>query len=104
MKSEEDQKTIQQEAEAADSKSEELNEKELAQVAGGMGKKQENPDELWFESLNGDSCGEKSFLPVRKVLADRIHIEPFGGRPSDTSAFPFFEFLSCRFYAFPLKD
>ena len=47
--------------------------------------------ELYFESINGDSCGENSFLPVKKVLSDRIHIEPFGGRPSDTSAFPFFE-------------
>lgn len=47
--------------------------------------------EVYFESINGDSCGEQSFLPVRKVLSDRIHLEPFGGRPSDTSAFPFFE-------------
>ena len=44
-----------------------------------------------FETLDGDSCGEKSFLPITAALSDgdAVVSEPTGGRSSDTSAFPY---------------
>lgn len=48
-----------------------------------------------LETLTGDDCGEKSFLPVREVIADgsRYHAEPYGGRSSNTTAFPYFDLI-----------
>lgn len=50
-------------------------------------------ESLIFESLNGDSCGGESFLPVREELTGKqlFHLEPAGGRPSNTTAFPYFD-------------
>ena len=47
---------------------------------------------LWH-SLSGDSCGEKSFMPLTKTIAcgECHHVEPFGGRSSNTSGFPYFD-------------
>ena len=46
-----------------------------------------------WESLKGDSCGSESFNPLKKSFAvgDTLRVEPRGGRPSDTCAFPFFD-------------
>jgi alpha-galactosidase len=42
--------------------------------------------------LNGDSCDERSFMPFDTPLdaGKTISMAPRGGRPSNTSAFPFF--------------
>ncbi len=50
---------------------------------------------IW-RSFTGDSCGEKSFQPIEKTFidGDLLHLEPTGGRSSNTSAFPFFD-LTC---------
>ena len=44
--------------------------------------------------LHGDTCSEGSFMPYDTELAPggRIDMAPQGGRPSNTSAFPFFNF------------
>ena len=44
--------------------------------------------------LNGDACGETSFQPYDTILkpGDKIEMAPTGGRPSNTTAFPFFNF------------
>lgn len=47
-----------------------------------------------FHSLLGDSCGAQSFLPLDFPLTEEYHMEPFGGRSSNTSAFPFFDLTS----------
>lgn len=47
-----------------------------------------------FHGLQGDSCGAQSFLPLNFPLSKRYHMEPFGGRSSNTSAFPFFDLTS----------
>ncbi len=47
-----------------------------------------------FHGLQGDSCGGASFLPLDFPLPKRYHMEPVGGRSSNTSAFPFFD-LAC---------
>ncbi len=41
--------------------------------------------------LEGDSCGERSFMPFDTALeaGKEIHMAPSGGRPSNTTAFPF---------------
>ncbi len=46
-----------------------------------------------YESLNGDSCGADSFMPVKRSLVpgEKLGITPKGGRSSDTTAFPFFD-------------
>ena len=44
-----------------------------------------------FHGLLGDSCGAQSFLPLDFPLSEEYHMEPFGGRSSNTSAFPFFD-------------
>ena len=43
--------------------------------------------------MRGDSCGGDSFLPVCEELSGRqsFHLEPAGGRPSNTTAFPYFD-------------
>lgn len=49
-----------------------------------------------WRSFKGDSCGENSFNPLERWLGEgsALHIEPDGGRSSDTSGFPFFD-LEC---------
>lgn len=49
-----------------------------------------------WRSFSGDSCGEKSFNPAEKMLqcGESLHLEPTGGRSSNTTAFPFFD-VSC---------
>jgi len=44
--------------------------------------------------LEGDACGERSFLPVEERLeaGRNLRMAPTGGRPSSISAFPFFNF------------
>lgn len=51
-------------------------------------------DGFIWRGLNGDSCDGNSFLPQEKGLAPGMSftIEPAGGRSSNTSAFPFFNF------------
>lgn len=46
-----------------------------------------------YESLSGDSCGAESFRPVRRELraGGVLHVEPSGGRSSNTTAFPYFD-------------
>jgi alpha-galactosidase len=45
-----------------------------------------------LHQLNGDSCDERSFMPFDTPLdsGKSISMAPTGGRPSNTSAFPFF--------------
>ena len=45
------------------------------------------------ESLYGDDCSARSFLPRAERLqnGDSLTMEPKGGRPADTDAFPFFD-------------
>ncbi len=44
--------------------------------------------------LEGDACGDRSFFPVDGVLegGKTIRMAPTAGRPSNTTAFPFFNF------------
>ena len=44
--------------------------------------------------LKGDACGETSFQPYETALKpdEKIEMAPSGGRPSNTTAFPFFNF------------
>ncbi len=44
--------------------------------------------------LNGDNCNEQSFLPTETPLSagQNIGMAPCGGRPSNATAFPFFNF------------
>ena len=52
-------------------------------------------DGVEFESLNGDQCDSKSFMPIKKqlLLGEELNVAPYEGRSSD-SAFPFFEIHS----------
>ena len=47
-----------------------------------------------FNSLRGDDNSKESFLPTHKLLktGDTLTLEPTGGRSSNTTAFPFFDF------------
>ena len=47
---------------------------------------------LVIHQIEGDACGERSFTPFRTSLAagQSHRLAPAGGRPSNTSAFPFF--------------
>lgn len=47
-----------------------------------------------LHQLNGDACGETTFLPKEDSITggQNIHRAPTGGRPSSISAFPFFNF------------
>ncbi len=49
---------------------------------------------IW-NGIAGDSCAGDSFLPQSKVLknGDCHHLAPTDGRPSNISAFPFFDFV-----------
>ena len=49
--------------------------------------------EITWRSLKGDSCAGESFMPLEEVLkcGDKKHIEPYGGRSSNTTGFPFFD-------------
>lgn len=44
--------------------------------------------------LQGDACGESSFAPYDTIISpgDKIDMAPVGGRSSNTTAFPFFNF------------
>lgn len=44
--------------------------------------------------LHGDACGESSFEPYDTLIktGDKLGMAPAGGRPSNTTAFPFFNF------------
>lgn len=46
-----------------------------------------------LHTLRGDNCSRDSFMPVEKTFAvgDTHVMAPTGGRPSNTSAFPFFD-------------
>lgn len=46
-----------------------------------------------FESIRGDVCGAESYLPVKQTLlpGEKLHLEPYGGRSSNITAFPFFD-------------
>ena len=48
---------------------------------------------LRFGTLTGDSNDGKSFRPADRVLnpGDTVVREPFGARPSNTTAFPYFD-------------
>ncbi len=50
-------------------------------------------DEIVWRSLRGDSCAGESFMPLEKTLnsGDTHHVEPYGGRSSNTTGFPFFD-------------
>lgn len=56
----------------------------------------EGGEPLIFESLKGDDCGGESFMPVHEELSgdQPFHREPTGGRPSNTTAFPYFDLRS----------
>ena len=45
-----------------------------------------------LHQLEGDACGDRSFKPIDTALAvgKSIRLAPSGGRPSNSSAFPFF--------------
>ncbi|MBI2435429.1 MAG: NPCBM/NEW2 domain-containing protein, partial [Candidatus Hydrogenedentes bacterium] len=47
-----------------------------------------------LHELNGDACGENTFLPKTTSLyaSEKLHLAPTGGRSSSISAFPFFNF------------
>lgn len=49
--------------------------------------------EVIWRSLRGDSCAGESFMPLKEVLhcGDQKHVEPHGGRSSNTTGFPFFD-------------
>ena len=49
--------------------------------------------EIVWRSLRGDSCAGESFMPLEEVLrcGDTKHVEPYGGRSSNTTGFPFFD-------------
>lgn len=49
-------------------------------------------DAVW-RGLLGDSCDGDSFMPVEKRLGEgeEHYVTPSGGRPSNTTAFPFFD-------------
>ena len=44
-----------------------------------------------YHSLQGDSRGAESFLPVDLVLTQHYHEQPTGGRSSNTTGFPYFD-------------
>ena len=44
-----------------------------------------------YHTLVGDDCGAESFMPVSIELNAPYHEEPFGGRSSSTTGFPFFD-------------
>ena len=44
-----------------------------------------------YHSLQGDSKGAESFMPIDFQLSDNYHEEPFGGRSSNTTGFPYFD-------------
>ncbi len=48
---------------------------------------------LLVHRLEGDACGEQSFLPTITLLGpgEKLHMAPTGGRPSSISAVPFFD-------------
>lgn len=50
-------------------------------------------DKLHFHGLTGDCCGTESYNTLDFDLSDgeARHMEPKGGRSSDTTAFPFFD-------------
>jgi len=45
-----------------------------------------------YHTLTGDSCGASSFMPIDLKLETDYHEEPSGGRPSNTTGFPYFDF------------
>ena len=49
--------------------------------------------EIVWRSLKGDSCAGESFMPLGETLrsGDKKHVEPHGGRSSNTTGFPFFD-------------
>lgn len=44
-----------------------------------------------YHSLQGDSKGAESFLPIDFTLTENYHEEPLGGRSSNTTGFPYFD-------------
>lgn len=44
-----------------------------------------------YHTLSGDSCGEVSFMPIEFRLEEAYHEEPFGGRSSNITGFPYFD-------------
>ncbi len=47
---------------------------------------------MTLHQLQGDACGDQSFKPIDTVIetGKSVRMAPSGGRPSNTSAFPFF--------------
>lgn len=48
-------------------------------------------EKLLYHSLEGDDCGEISFMPRDFEIDGAYHEEPFGGRSSCRDGFPFFD-------------
>lgn len=44
-----------------------------------------------FYTLHGDDCSARSFLPDERKLTSPVTLEPWGGRSSSATAFPFFD-------------
>ena len=55
-------------------------------------------DEVKFNTLRGDDCTIYSFYPETFELNDGTSVEraPFGARPSNTSAFPYFDIVDSK--------
>ncbi len=51
-------------------------------------------ESVLLHTLKGDNCSGESFMPVDRALraGDTVVMEPEGGRSSNTTAFPFFDF------------
>ena len=46
---------------------------------------------LTYHGLAGDNCGSESFLPKDFDITESYHEEPFGGRSSNSTGFPYFD-------------
>ena len=51
-------------------------------------------DPFIYRTLAGDSCGGDSFMPNSFTPCGHYHEEPFGGRSSNTTGFPYFDIQS----------
>jgi alpha-galactosidase len=59
----------------------------------------DNENAVWY-GLEGDYCDGRSFMPIEKVLVsgESHRIQPQRGRPSQETAFPFFDIACGEFY------
>jgi hypothetical protein len=53
----------------------------------------------FLHTLRGDDCSKNSFLPIdREInLGEEIVFTPIGGRPSNVTAFPYFDITLVQF-------